>query len=292
MNNDTTLTANREYKSSIFEMVFSEKENLLELYNAINGTNYDDPDLLEINTLKNAIYMSMHNDVSFIIDSQLSLYEHQSTVNPNLPLRYLMYVSDLYSSLTINENLYGTKAIKLPTPKFIIFYNGDKKQPDSQILKLSDMYKIPITNPELELQALMLNINPGHNQTLLNACKTLSDYSTFTSKVRSYASTMNTNQAVELAINECIKNDILADFLLKNKAEAIKMSIYEYDAEKHIRMEREDAKADGIMEERVRSIKSLMDSLSMSAEQAMAALKILPEEYSEYLSLLKIDSKS
>ncbi|MCD8078423.1 MAG: hypothetical protein LUE63_08655, partial [Lachnospiraceae bacterium] len=106
----------RLYKSRVFEMIFSEKKELLSLYNALNGTTYDDPDLLEINTLENAIYMSMRNDISFVIASRLNLYEHQSTINGNLPLRFLMYTSDLFSVLTREANLYSSRQIKLRTP--------------------------------------------------------------------------------------------------------------------------------------------------------------------------------
>lgn len=121
----------RCFKSQLFAMIYEDKRELLELYNGISGKHYQDPELLEINTLKNAIYMSMQNDVSFLIDSQLSLYEHQSTYNPNLPLRYLFYISDLYSGMTKDENLYGTKRIHLPSPQFFVFYNGEKS---SQII--------------------------------------------------------------------------------------------------------------------------------------------------------------
>ena len=123
---------NRTYKSRIFEMIFSDKTELLTLYNAVNKTHYTDAEQLEINTLENAIYMSMHNDLSFLIDSRLSLYEHQSTYSPNLPLRYLFYISDLYSVMTRDSNLYGTKKVILPTPKFLIFYNGVQEQPEVQ----------------------------------------------------------------------------------------------------------------------------------------------------------------
>lgn len=248
MNSTNEAQPNRSYKARLFELVFSEKTELLKLYNAMNKTDYKDPELLEINTLKNAIYMSMHNDVSFLIDSRLTLYEHQSTYSPNLPLRYLFYVSDLYSAEARNENLYGTKIIHIPAPRFVIFYNGEEEQPDSQILKLSDMYTVHDDIPILELEALMLNINPGHNQSLLNACKTLNDYSEYTAKVRSYAQIMSLNEAVEKAITECISNGILADFLRKNKTEAKNMSIYEYDQERHIRQEREAAKKEGVAE--------------------------------------------
>ena len=133
---------NRIYKARIFEMVFSDKKELLALYNAVNKTQYDDPEQLEINTLKNAIYMSMHNDVSFIIDSRLSLYEHQSTYSPNLPLRYLFYVSDIYAGMTKDENLYGQKVVNIPLPRFLIFYNGIDPYPEQMVLKLSDLYTI------------------------------------------------------------------------------------------------------------------------------------------------------
>lgn len=236
---------NRSYKSRLFEMIYSEKSELLELYNAIHGTHYDNPEQLEINTLKNAIYMSMHNDVSFIIDSQLQLYEHQSTVNPNLPLRALMYIADLYSVLTKDENLYGEKQIYLPTPEFITFYNGTDNLPDSKVIKLSDAYTVDNGEPSLELKMTVLNINPGSNQELKKKCKTLDDYAVYTNLVRRYAKDMPLREAVERAISECIENDILAKFLTQNKAEAIKVSIYEYDEEKHMRQEREYSREKG-----------------------------------------------
>lgn len=237
---------NRTYKARIFEMLYSDKKELLDLYNAVNGTNYKDPELLEINTLENAIYMAMHNDVSFLIDMKVSLYEHQSTFSPNLPLRYLFYISDLYSAITRDTNLYGEKIIKIPTPKFIIFYNGEEKRPEREVLKLSAMYQREDASPSLELEAILLNINSGYNENLKKVCKSLSDYAEYTNRVRSYAKDISIEQAVEKAITECIREGILAEFLSKNRAEAKKVSIYEYDEEKHIRMEREDARADGI----------------------------------------------
>lgn len=200
-----------------------------------------------MNTLENAIYMSMHNDVSFVIDSMLGLYEHQSTYSPNLPLRFLLYVSDLYSTMTREANLYGTKQVQIPTPRFLIFYNGAEEQPDSRVLKLSDSFEIPDKEPSLELEATLLNINPGHNTKLLKACKALGDYAEYTARVRKYAEEMRLEEAVERAINECIHEGILADFLSRNRSEAKKMSIYEYDEEKHMRQEREASLEEGII---------------------------------------------
>ena len=239
------LATNRMYKSRIFAMLFSDRNELLKLYNAINGTSYDDPDLLQVNTLENAIYMSMQNDVSFIIEMRLNLYEHQSTYSPNLPVRYLLYVADVYSDYTKDMNLYGTKAVKLPTPKFVIFYNGQAEQPDRKELKLSELFSIPDTDPSLELKAVMLNINKGHNRKLMETCRTLQDYAEYTFRVREYAAEMPLDEAVEQAITECISEGILADFLRKNRAEAKKVSIYEYDEERHMRQTREEGMEEG-----------------------------------------------
>lgn len=226
-------------------MLFSDRNELLKLYNAINGTSYDDPDLLQVNTLENAVYMSMQNDVSFIIDMRLNLYEHQSTYSPNLPVRYLLYVADVYSDYTKDMNLYGTKAVKLPTPRFVIFYNGQAEQPDRKELKLSELFSIPDADPSLELKAVMLNINKGHNRKLMETCRTLQDYAEYTFRVREYAAEMPLDLAVEQAITECIREGILADFLRKNRAEAKKVSIYEYDEERHMRQTREEGMEEG-----------------------------------------------
>lgn len=243
--NIDVLTAKRMYKSRIFAMLFSDRNELLKLYNAINGTSYDDPDLLQVNTLENAVYMSMQNDVSFIIDMRLNLYEHQSTYSPNLPVRYLLYVADVYSDYTKDMNLYGTKAVKLPTPRFVIFYNGQAEQPDRKELKLSELFSIPDADPSLELKAVMLNINKGHNRKLMETCRTLQDYAEYTFRVREYAAEMPLDLAVEQAITECISEGILADFLRKNRAEAKKVSIYEYDEERHMRQTREEGMEEG-----------------------------------------------
>ena len=213
----------RDYKARLFEMIFREKEELLGLYNAVNGTNYSNPDELEINTLENAIYLSMHNDVSFIIDSRLSLYEHQSTYSPNLPLRYLFYVSDLYAKMTKDSNLYGSRRIMIPAPRFLIFYNGKEERPEREVLELSDAF-------EIQEEELWLN---------------LSDYVIYTSRVRAYAEQMEIENAVEQAITECIAEGILADFLTRCRGEARKMSIYEYDEERQRIWDREEGEEIG-----------------------------------------------
>ena len=239
VNTNDSLTVNRTFKSTLFIMLFEDRKNLLELYNAITGKHYADPELLEINTLENAIYMSMKNDISFLIDGRLSLYEHQSTKNPNLPLRFLLYISHLYSRLTVKANLYGERIVQIPAPEFIIFYNGKDEMPERQLLKLSDMYSVKEENPKLELKATLLNISGTNNRKLKDACRTLRDYAIYTDKIRAYAETMELAEAVDRAINECIEEDVLRDFLMEHKAEARAMSIFEYDQERHMQQERE-----------------------------------------------------
>lgn len=235
----------RDYKSRLFTMIYHDRSKLLELYNAMNGTSYEDPELLTINTLGNAIYMSMKNDISFIIDDWLNLYEHQSTYNPNLPVRCLMYITDVYSALIKDENIYGTKLIKLPTPRFVVFYNGTRKQPGRQVFRLSDAFEKEEKQHSLELKVIMMNINRGYNRKIMQECKTLHDYAEYTARVRKYAKTLDIEEAVEKAIEECIKEDILSEFLSKNRAEAKMVSIYEYDEEKHMRQERETSWFEG-----------------------------------------------
>ena len=268
-------------------MLYSDKKELLDLYNAVNGTAYDNPEELEINTLENAIYMAMHNDVSFVIDTMLSLYEHQSTYSPNLPLRYLFYISDLYSKITKDANLYEEKIIKIPTPKFIIFYNGEEKRAEKEILKLSAMYLSQEDNPSLELEALFLNINPGYNENLKSVCKSLSDYAEYTSRVRRYAKERPIAEAVENAIIECIQEGILVKFLSEHRAEAKKVSIYEYDQEKHLRMERRDAKAEGKAEGIAVGRNELLEELVKKKLQKNKSPEIIAEELEEDISVIE-----
>ena len=262
MANTNVMHVNRTYRSTVFIMLFEEKENLLELYNAMSGKHYTDPELLEINTLENAIYMSIKNDVSFLMDGRLSLYEHQSTYSPNLPLRFLFYISNLYSGITKDENLYGTRKAQIPIPEFIIFYNGEEERPERETLKLSDLYTFQEKDKEqgeedgkrgkadfkLELKAELLNICGDNNRALKEACRTLREYAVFTDKMRKYTKTMDIQTAAERTIEECIKEDILREFLTKHRAEVRTVSIFEYDQEKHMRQEREQAWEEGLAE--------------------------------------------
>ena len=236
----------RNYKDSIFRMLFKEKENLLSLYNALNRTNYTDVDGLEITTLENAVYMNYKNDVSFVFDYELMLYEHQSTVNSNMPLRDLFYVAEILQKRTYDKDLYASKLIMLPSPRFVVFYNGTDPQLERQTMKLSDAYEKKLDNPELELTVTVYNINYGCNEEIMDACSSLKEYAMYVERVRTYAKQMPLAEAVEKAVDECIEEGILVDFLRENRAEAIKVSIYEYDEELHFRTLYEEGVEDGI----------------------------------------------
>ena len=283
---------NRTYKATIFAMLFEDKEHLLELYNAISGKHYTNPEMLEINTPENAIYMAMRNDISFLIDARLSLYEHQSTYSPNLPLRFLLYISALYSSMTREANLYGTKPIELPPPRFVIFYNGKVEQPDRQILKLSDLYTIK-EECSLELEAVMLNVNSGHNKELMEMSHTLWEYAEYTARVREYAEVMELEEAVERAIEECIQEGILKEFLEKNRAEAKNMSIFEYDQEKHIKQEREEAWEEGRKEGKKAGERDMLLKLAEKKLRKGKTIAEIAEELEESEKTIKeiLDSR-
>lgn len=236
---------NEKYRDTVFRMIFNNSRQLLELYNAVNHTDYTDPEALEIVTLENAIYLGMKNDVSCLIDMRIQLYEHQSTVNPNMPLRDLMYVCEQYEKYMINKDIYSSRLIRLPTPRFVVFYNGIQKQPERRELYLSDAFEIPEECPSLELRVTQLNINKGYNEDLLKRCPTLFEYVEYVSMVRKYQETQPLEEAVRHAVDHCIRHNILKDFLLANKAEVVRMTLYEYDEELHKQTIRKESYEDG-----------------------------------------------
>ena len=232
--------ANSKYKDSLFRFIFGRveyKHNLLDLYNALNNSDYKNIDELEINTLDNVIYMRMKNDVSFVLDSQMVLLEHQSRYNPNMPLRGLLYFAKLYETrlaTTMNlKNIYYPKLIKIPTPQYIVLYNGnDKKIGESLTLRLSDAFEDNSKIDGYEWTAKMININTGKNKELLLKCKILGEYSYFVDCVRKHSKMYEFTVAVDKAVNECIENGILKDILIKHNAEVKNMLLTEFDEEK------------------------------------------------------------
>lgn len=173
------VKGNRNTKSTLFPKVFEDKEKLLELFNAVHGTNYQDVDDVEINTIEGILYMTTKNDISFLVDGTMNLYEHQSTANPNMPLRGLLYFGQLYHKYikTRGINIYSSKLQKIPVPHYVVFYNGTQEEPDEQILLLSDAFQKEherqYVHGCLECEVRMLNINYGHNKELMEKCKLL-----------------------------------------------------------------------------------------------------------------------
>ena len=231
----------------------------------------------------------MKNDVSCILDMRMHLFEHQSSVNPNIPLRDLFYVARLYEKFTIGKDLYSSTRIMLPTPRFIIFYNGVTPQPERRIMKLSDSFQ-HAEDINLEVIVTQLNINPGFNQELMNGCPTLHQYMFYVEKVRNYNKTMPIEDAVSMAVNECIKEDILADFFRKNKAEAIQMSIFEYDEELHKNTLREEGRMEGRTEGCAESILCLLGELGTVPDDVRQTILGVTDEQRLHC-LLKLAAK-
>ena len=282
---EKNLKANRNYTDTVFRMIFSDRKNLLSLYNAVNGTSYKNPEELEIVTLENAIYMGMKNDLAFIIATNLFLYEHQSTYNPNMPLRDLFYISSEYQKLVDHKSLYSSVLQKIPAPNFIVFYNGTEKKEDRWENALSDAYETPDKEPRLELKVLTLNMNEGHNKELMEQCQTLREYAKYVALVRKYKKEMKLDAAVKCAVDECIQSGILAEFLKKNRAEVIAVSIFGYDKEEEEKKLRkaeyeagyDDGKKLGITEGEIRKAKETaieLTKVGMAKSQIAAILKV------------------
>ena len=233
------LTGNRNVKSALFPNIFADKKELLELFNAVNGTTYQDSDDFEINTIEGILYITTKNDVSFLVEGTMNLYEQQSTYNPNMPLRGLLYFAQLYHKFirTRRLNIYSSKLQKIPVPHYVVFYNGTKEEPDEKILLLSEAFQREDGNKHvhgcLECEVRMLNINHGHNKELMEKCRRLEEYSIFVSKVRDYAKCYpeRLDMAITKAIDDCIADNILKEFLIERKGEVLEMVLYSFDKE-------------------------------------------------------------
>lgn len=242
------MKGNREYKSDVFSLLLENWKNALDLYNAINHSDYKDPEMVEICTLDRGVSLSIRNDAAFVLDMNLSVYEHQSTVCPNMPVRSLIYFSNILEQMIKGQNIYGHKLVKIPTPRFAVFYNGEEKQPEQYDLRLSDAYIQPVENPELELICKVYNINYGKNRELLSKCGFLKDYMTFVDYVRNYHKEYGYNElehAIEVAIDQCIKEGVLRDFLMEHRTEVVKVTRLDYTFDRQLALEREDSRTEG-----------------------------------------------
>ncbi len=235
----------RKYKDILFRFIFKDKKELLQLYNAINGTSYKNPDDLLITTMEDVIYIGMKNDLSFLIANEINLYEHQSTLNKNMPLRGLLYLAKMYESYveTNGLNRYQKKLIPLPFPRFIVFYNGEEEIGEELYLRLSDAFEKREEEPAVECVAKFININYGHNQELMQKCERLGEYSYFVASVRNYLKEgHNQKEAVTCAVNECIEKGILKDVLEKHRAEVVDMFLTTFDKKMYEEALREEGR--------------------------------------------------
>ena len=241
--------ANRLYKDRVFKFIFGNPENkewTLSLYNAVNGSNYSNPDDIQFNTIEDAVYMSMKNDVSFIILDEMNLWEHQSSFNPNMPMRFLTYGTQLYEKYTATSGYYkfSRKLQRLPKPHCICFYNGTEEQPEQQVLKLSDAFG---GEGDIEVKVKMLNVNYGKNRALLETCQPLREYAWLVDRVREHQRVMqNLEAAVDASIDEMPDSFVIRTLIEAHRAGVKKMFLTEYDEEKMKEQERKEAFADGV----------------------------------------------
>ena len=246
--------SNRKYKDSVFVDLFSEdekaKENFLSLYNALHGTELKDTKQLKNVRLDQVLYMSFYNDVSYLVENKIIvLAEHQSTINPNMPLRCLEYISRLYETIFESKEKYSRKLLHIPRPEFYVFYNGEEPFPCNKTLKLSDAFIERIEDSSLELIVKVININQQNHHPLLKNCQTMYEYTVFVETVRKWKE-LDPQNGFQKAIEECIANNILRDYLKRKTKEVLNMLLAEYNYETDIAVqraeEREIAFAEGI----------------------------------------------
>ncbi|MBR6452362.1 MAG: hypothetical protein IKS87_06620 [Lachnospiraceae bacterium] len=238
------MIENKEFKSNVFSMLMEDRTNALQVYNALNQTEYEDPELIEIVTLEKGISLSVRNDASFLIDMNLNIYEHQSTYNPNMPLRSLIYFSKIIEDMLERRDLFSRRLIRIPTPHFVVFYNGTEVRPSKEKMFLSAAFARPTEEPELELVCTVYNINLSHDEGFLNRCGVLNEYTQFVETVRRNQAEQK-EKPIEEAIDECIDSGILADFLKKRRAEVLKAMTIDMTFERREELIREEEHAEG-----------------------------------------------
>lgn len=276
------IRPNRKYKDALFRFIFKDREKLLDLYNALNSSHYCNADDLQIVTDENVIYMQMKEDVSFLVADTLNLYEHQSTWNPNMPVRGFLYLAMRYDAIIHEQDLdiYGSKRVVLPTPRFVVFYNGEMEMEEREELRLSDSFAIRDERPALEVTATVLNINYNHNKELLAQCKPLQDYAAFVEKIREYQRAgIFFESAMKEAIDYCISHDILTDILQKSREEVTRMVLTEYNPKKHIQNEKKLSKEEGQKKEQERGIRILITTCKSFGISREKTQKVVAEKY-------------
>lgn len=252
----------------------SAAKNLLSLYNALYGTDFTNPNIVDKVWLEDVIFMNFKNDLAALFNQKrLFLAEQQSTVNDNMPLRMLMYVGREYEKLVDSTLRYRKRMVKIPTPQFVTFYNGTEPYSTERILRLSDAFTEADEKPELDLQVRVININIHSGAGILEKCSILREYSVFTDTARKRREA-NSSNGLEQAVKECIANGILSEYLTKKSTEVINMLTEEYDYQKDINVTREEEHWNTLVE----ILHNLMNSLHTTAEDAMDKMGVAPEQ--------------
>ena len=280
---------NPKHKDRLFCKIFGRekyKRYALDLYNAVNGSSYTDLSDLEIITLDDAVYIKMKNDVAYLISGNIALYEHQSSVNLNMPIRGFMYLGELYSKILKKEGkkLYGRKLIKIPTPQYIVFYNGEEDCPEKSILKLSDAFINPVKEGAYEFTATVYNINLGKNEKLLDSCSPLKGYSTFVDRIRNNIMTMPAEEGVDEAVKYCIDQDILKDVLEEERASVMLEMLTEVVSDKEYREYLRQEAREEVMEMERKNTEAAIERAEKAearADQAEAELAKYKAKYGD-----------
>ena len=265
----------------MFNFLFGLEENkewTLSLYNAVNGSHYTDSSMIKITTIREVMYLGMHNDVSFLISNEMNLYEQQSTYNPNMPVRLLQYAGNLYEKYFKENSLnkYGGRLLQLPVPKLVAFYNGKKEQPDEMILKLSDSFPEG-SDADIEVKVRMLNVNIGRNGMLLEACRPLGEYSWLVDEIRRNNTTNDEDgmsSAVDRAISDMPDSFVIKSFLELHRTEVKGMLLTEYNEAEAMELFREEGRAEGREEGIIDTLISLVQKGLLSIKDAAAQLCI------------------
>ena len=272
------------YKDSLFRAIFNDRERLARLYKALSG-NEVSPEEITINTLSGVFMNDIKNDISFLVGNRLIiLLEHQSTWNPNMPLRFLWYLSNLYRDLVDKDIVYKGMLLQIPAPEFYVLYNGTRDVPYFQKLKLSDAFAMPSSC--LELTADCYNINYAESKEVLERCHDLMAYSTFIAKVREYVKEGSTLfDAIKKAIRYCESHELMADYFQNHESEVLDMVNFEWNADraKEVAREegrvegREEGRAEGRIEGSIETAKKMTNQFVLSLLKNKAPMNLITE---------------
>ena len=266
----------REYKDRLFNFLFGSEENkewTLSLYNAVNRSGYTDASQIQITTIREVMYLSIHNDVSFLISDEVNLYEQQSTFNPNMPLRQLQYAGNLYEKYITEHkmNKFGAKLLKLPVPKLVVFYNGTLDRDDETVLHLSDSFPVG-ADADIEVKVRMININYGRSEDILASCKPLQEYAWLVEEIRKNRKETEIEEAVDMAIAEMPQNYVIKPFLDAHRAEVKGMLLTEYNEAETMELFREEGRMEGREEAMADAARKVARQFNISLEEAAAVL--------------------